>query len=205
MKLRSPVLGLALIFMGCGTAYPQVLNLSLDFNTPVTHSSRFNSGKTVKVDPALAFGFAIYTKSVFSDESSGRLGFFVGRQKLTVKFSEEVFDSVEYTALTVQGAAELRLVGGSSLNLSAGLAMGLSFMTDSSPCNEAFCNLPESAVLITPLLRAAFKISPKIAGYLAARGPYFVPDRHSIYPYKSGVVFAVGIELNAWSDLAPVD
>lgn len=204
-KRRVALLVIALTFMCCGSAYTQVLNLSFDFNTPATQSPRFNSGQAVEVDPSLAFSAGVFTKSVFSDESRGRFGFFVGRQKLTVRKSENKFDSVEYTAFTVQGATEFRVVGNANLNLSAGLAVGLSFLTDSSPCNEIFCDLPESAVLFTPLLRGAFRISPKFASYLEARWTYFMPDNHSIYPFESGVVFAVGIELNLWTDLGPSD
>ncbi len=171
-----------------------MLALSFDFNTPAAEAARSWGQEPKEVSSGLAFGLGLHNKSVFTGSSPFRFGIEVGRQKLTVGLPGFPGSDTSYTAFNVLGSADRRVVGSSNLNLSVGMAMGLSFMNDSRPCNEPFCNLPESVVLVTPRIKVAMRVSRKVAIFCDTRWATFLNDRGSTYPYKSGIVFAIGIE-----------
>ena len=129
-------------------------------------------------------------------ESCLNLAVFLGRQELAVRSGRS---GIKYSAFNAQACVDLRLLGNENLSLSGGLALGLSFMSDNLPCNELFCDVPGSVVLVTPSLRTNIRISSTVSGLLEIRGASCLEDRISTFPYRSGAVVAVGLEFSAAS------
>lgn len=193
-KSGMVLLGFSIAAFAFGTAKGQVLALSYDFNTPASEAASTWNQEPREVSSGLAVGLGFYSKPVFSRSSPLRFGVELGRQSLKVGVPGSQGSNTSYSLFNVLGSADRCVVGGSKLNLSAGVAMGLSFMNDSRPCNEPFCNFPESVVMVAPRIKVAVRVSDNVSAYLDTRYSGFLNDRESTYPYKSGVVLALGIE-----------
>lgn len=188
---------LAVLVSDACAAYGQAIDLSLDLNTPASHTPRFSEEETLDVNAAPAFNLGFFSKRAFAEGPPLRMGIVLGRQRLSVKPGASGAAGTRYTAINVQGRGDLQLLGNQNWRLSGGLAAGLSFTTDSTPCNEIFCDLPESVVLVSPSVRTTFRLSPTVSGVIEARGSVYMTDRNSTYPFMSGVIAAFGIEFSA--------
>lgn len=177
--------------------YGQALDLTIDLNTPASKAPQFSEVESLDVDAALGFSLGYFSRPAVGGGPPLRMGIIVGRQGLSVRPSGSTGSTTKFNAFRVQGRADLRFLGNENLNLSGGLALGLSFMSDTKPCNEMFCDLPSSVVLVTPSLRATVRISSKVSGIVDARWSVYMTDRNSTFPYKSGGIMAVGVELAA--------
>ena len=145
-------------------------------------------------------GLGLHNSSVFTPNSPVRFGIEIGFQKLTVELPSFPANNTSFSAFRVQGSVDRRVIGDSALNLSVGLAGGFSFIKDSGHCNELFCNLPKSGLLVTPSVEVAMRVSPKVAVFFDTRWTAYLNDGGSTYPYKNGVVFAVGVSFQKKSD-----
>lgn len=200
IRISNPRTVLAfLVVCSCGsaTAYGQVLDFLLDLNTPASHAQNTPESASLDVDAEIGFSLSYFSRSQFDDGWRSRWGIMVGRQGLGVAPVGAVGSSVSHTALNVQAGGDWRVVGSPRLNLSAGVVGGLSFMSNSAPCSEVFCNLPESVVLLSPNLKAAMRLSSRVSGILETRGSVYMTDSDATFPFRSGVIFAVGLEVRS--------
>ncbi len=186
---------LAVSGLASGSAKGQTFAASIDFGTPSVNTEKFAPYEPVEMDFAPAWALAIYSGSVFSSESRGRFGLVLGRQQVTARSLGTIAPPVRYTAFNVQLGTAIRIVGGSKLNLSVGLAAGLSFRTDNLSCNELGCTLPSSLILISPSVKATVHVTRKIAGILEVRSAAYIDDIRSSYPFESGMIVSVGVEV----------
>lgn len=193
-KKRIVLLVSSIAVLICGAANGQVLSLSYDFNTPAANARSSWGQEPKEVSRGLAFGLGLHNKSLFTRSSPLRFGLEFGYQRLTVGVPGFPGSDTSYSAFSVLGSADRRVVGGSSINLSVGVALGLSFLKDNRDCNAPFCDLPGSVILVTPRIKVGVRVSNKVATYFDVRWGAFMSDRGNTYPYKSGIVIAIGIE-----------
>ena len=176
-----------------GAVLGATLDLSFDLNTPASHERSSSGTENLDIDAQVAFSIGLFSSPLF-DSSRGRLGLELGRQGLSVRPVTTFGGGATYTAYNVLGRTDVRIVGTSKVNLSAGVGLGLSFLSNSIPCNELFCNLPGSVTLVAPSVKLAVRLSSKVSGFFDAKGSVYLTDRNSTFPYKSGAILAIGIE-----------
>lgn len=175
-----------LAFLATSAAHGQALDLMFDLNTPASHSPKFSDEESLDVDASLAVSLGFYSRHAFADGSPLRWGIVVGIQGLSV--------GAMYSAFRVQGRADYRFVGNERISLSGGLALGLSFMSDNIPCNAVLCDLPTEIILLTPSLRTSVRISSRVSAVFEAKGSLYMTDSNATFPFKSGLIVAVGLE-----------
>lgn len=194
---RGYSLGFVVIFLSITNqaAYSQAVDITFDLNTPVSdlHPRGFPARPDLRA--GVGFNLGYFPQGTFADNALGRMGFVVGRKRVSDKANGGVGREGPYTAYRVQGRADLNIWRNGPLNLRGGIALGLDFMTDSAPCNELFCGLPEPVVLVSPSVSAAVRISSKVSGIVEFRGSLYMTDRHTTFPFESGVVLSIGLEL----------
>ena len=181
-----------------GPAFGQALDLAFDFNTPAADAPKYPYQPPIDVEPGLGWTFGYFGRGTFAEGGPLRWGALVGYK--SVKVSPEGESSgYKYSALRFQGRGDIRLWTNRNFLLSGGLAAGVTFLSDNIPCYDAFCGLPSAAVVeVTPNLRFAGRISDIFSVFADVRGSLYLSDEASTFPYRSGAIFAVGVEVTAY-------
>ena len=181
--------------MGGGSAFAQAMAFSYDLNTPSYDEPRNSGQGEFTTDSGLTLGWGIYSRPVCSDCAATRIGLVIGYQAMTVKYDGIDYSGVEYQAVNVQAAVDHRLYGAPRLNLTIGVALGPSFINTSNP--ESFFGFPETALLVSPNLKVVLPVFEKASATIEARGAFLTGDRETTFPFESGGILAVGIEVHS--------
>lgn len=197
-RTRSAVLpALVISTILAGPAFGQAFDFAFDLNTPAADSPKYSRQAPIDVDAGLGWSFGYFGKSAFAEGGALRLGLLLGRQSMKVG-TVGGYPKYNYTAFRIQGRGDIRLWANRNFHLSGGLAAGLTFLSDNIPCNEFFCGLPSSVVEITPNLRITGRISDTFSLFLDARGSVYLSDHDSTFPFTSGAILSVGVEIAAY-------
>ena len=87
-------------------------------------------------------------------------------------------------------------------NLVLGLGVGLSFRTDINEnidwnyCDSAFCNLPEYEWVFTPGVQAIIPVVGNLSFTAGLEYNGTFEEAMATFPYQSGLLYLVGLELN---------
>lgn len=181
-----------------GPAFGQAFDFSFDFNTPAADEPKYSYQAPIDTDGGLGWTFGYFGRGAFAEGGAFRWGVLLGRKTMKVKRWGEN-EGYKYSVLRIQGTSDLRLWANRNFHLTGGLAAGLAFFGDNIPCNDSFCAWPSAAVEITPNLRLTGRISDGISLFLDARGSLYMSDATATFPYTSGVILAVGVEISAYT------
>ena len=169
---------------------------SYDLNTPSYDEPEYSDQREFTTDPGLTLGFGFYSRSVCSDCAATRIGLVIGYQSMTVK-PLGLDQGVKYQAVNVQAAVDHRIYGSPRLNLTIGAAFGPSFISNNTPNNELFGNSMQINLLVSPNLKVVLPIFEKVSATIEARGAFLTGDRDTTFPFDSGGILAVGIEVHS--------
>lgn len=171
------------------------LDFVIDLDTPAAAASPDWQREPIDTRSGLAFGLGYSSRAAFAPRGAFRFGAVVGRRSLTASAASSYYDGHEYTEFRIQGRAIADVLRRGRVVLSAELALGLSFLSDDIPCNEMFCELPESATIATPAVRASIRLSSRTGVVAGIRYPAYLNDWQSTFPFMSGMVIGLGLEV----------
>jgi len=175
----------------------QALELVFDLSTPATEISRYNASDPADVSPGLAFGLGYYSRPALEEGDRLRLGVLVGRRALRVSQSGSFTSEYDYSEFRIQGRAAVDILRSRNVAVCGEVALGLSFMSDNVPCNEMFCELPGTAIIATPCIRTNLRVSQRVSALVEYKYSAYLDEPETTYPFKSGSVLAIGIEVSA--------
>jgi hypothetical protein len=190
-------LGLMTLLAPTGFAWGQAFDLAIDLNTPAADAPRYFGQPPIDIDAGLGLSFGYFGRGAFADGRPFRLGALIGRQSLKVT-PQVGYAGYNYSALRFMGRGDTRLWANRTFYLSGGVGFGLTFLSDNIPCNEIFCGLPSTVVELSPNLRLSARISDTFAAFLDVRGSVYMSDQDATFPYRSGAILALGVEITAY-------
>lgn len=171
------------------------LDFVIDLDTPASAVSPNWQSEPIDARSGVAFGLGYSSRAAFAPGGSLRFGVVAGRRSLRASAASSYRDGHEYTEFRLQGRAIADVLRRKRVVFSAELALGLSFMSDDIPCNEMFCELPESVTIATLAAGASVRLSSRTAVVASIRYPAYLTDWQSTFPFKSGLVVGLGLEV----------
>ena len=180
-------------------ALGQALYLGLDLNSPSHDIPPGYQGAERSKDLSQGFSVGWFSKSFFDGKGVTRVGFVFRRRELTTQAATLDPSEWYYRATSAQFILDRKLFLNRWLLLTGGAGFGLTFFTeewengDTSP--DAW-NLPDTCWIFSPGIRAAFHSDFPITAFVEARGTVYLRDNEVTFPFKSGVVFSLGAQLN---------
>lgn len=183
--------------IGTGSAFAQAMHFSYDLNSPSYSEPRYAGQSEFTKDTGLTLGFGFYSRPVCADCSATRIGLVIGYQEIfTTPVGQDLF-KVKHKAVNIQAAVDRRVFRSSRLNLAVGVALGLSFISNNIPCNELFCGVAKTSLLVSPNLKAILPVSSNVSATIEVRGAVLTDDRATTFPFKTGGIVAIGIEVHS--------
>ena len=171
------------------------LDFVIDLDTPAAAVSPNWQREPIDTRSGVAFGLGYSSRAAFAPGGALRFGAVAGRRSLRASAASSNYDGHEYTEFRIQGRAIADVLRRNRVVLSAELALGLSFLSDDIPCNEMFCELPESVTIATLAAGASVRLSSRTAVVASIRYPAYLTDWQSTFPFKSGLVVGLGLEV----------
>jgi hypothetical protein len=195
LRVFCVLLVATLSLLAAGDAVSGSLDFMVDLDTPAAKVSPNGQREPIDTRDGLAFGLGYSSRPAFAPGGALRFGAVVGRRSLTTSAASAFYDGFDFTELRLQARAMVDVLRRSRFVFSTELALGLSFLSDNIPCNEMFCELPESATIATPAVRASIKMSRGACVLVSIRYPAYLNDWESTFPFRSGIVVGLGVEV----------
>lgn len=192
MKLTATIL----ILFIASAAFPQAMDIEFNCNIPTYEPLDLDDSINYQKSSSLSLTVGFFSKNWQQEDVTSRKGFIFHRH--AVKFGSIANPSYprEYQALFLQFGYQRKLLEYRKSDLIAGFETGMAFIDDNQGADVLFGNWPETSLNISPAVKLFIPMGARASAVFGAQGVIFLKDRQTTNPFRSGVVFSVGVELN---------
>lgn len=182
------------------TASGQAVCASFDLNTP-THSGRSGEDEPeFSTEAGFSWRVGLLSKNFAECDRSHRRSVFITHQTMNLTWDSPEAMTKHYSATSIEAGLDWLVLDRTWLRLSLGVAGGFTFVTyegkSDSGCDTPLCGLPDTNGLISGLGMCEFPVSSRLSGVLGVRGWILGGGREDTFPFESGPVVSVGIQVN---------
>ncbi len=192
VRLFAVVIWASLGCLAHGSASAQTMYFGADLNTPSQTAPGYS------LETGFGYSVELYSNAYRYSDATTRWGFLLGHQKLSTIRDQAEAEPYPYTATSLQWGRDWLVFKRPGILVAAGTGFGAVFVSEKDKeCYSAFCKLPNASWIFTPNVKVSVPLSSYLSLVSSVRGMVYVDNRAEMYPYESGVVFSIGIGLNA--------
>lgn len=195
--------GLTLLLLALtpvGEAAAQAMDFDFDLTVPTHDSPDVDGERLYNTDVRFNFGFGIHSRDFRRDERRHRWGLVFNRQSVHTHSVEPSEFWSSYINFSIQASYERLLWSQPRFDVVGGLATGPAIVSrtghPTESCNTAFCNFPDGSWVVTPSLRVMVPVFDAVKFTAGVRAFLYTADKASIFPFESGPVLTVGLEVS---------
>ncbi|MCP4145972.1 MAG: hypothetical protein GY752_11925 [bacterium] len=194
MKLTVTIL----ILLIASAAFPQAMDIEFDLNTPTYDTFYSDNQLNYSKSQNISLSFGIFTYNWQQENIKSRKGLVFHRQSVTMKSITENPYSSSYQAHNLRFCYQRKMIEFKSADLIAGLGTGFSAISKENQTEGEgpFSNMPDFTWHVTPDLKMIVPLGARISVVFGAKAVLLLGDKEATFPFKSGIMFSVGIELN---------
>ncbi|MBT3316804.1 hypothetical protein HN388_02400 [bacterium] len=192
MKLTATIL----ILFIASAAFSQAMDIEYNCNIPTYEPLDLDDSYNYNKLRSLSLTVGFYSNNWQQEDVTSRKGFIFHRHAFKFEPITENPYTREYQALFLQFGYQRKLWEYRNSDLIAGFETGMVFIDDNHSADVPFGNLPETSWNISPTVKLFVPMGERVSAVFGAQGIIFLKDKLTTNPFKSGVIFSVGIELN---------
>lgn len=180
-------------------AQAQAFYAGLDLNSPTSEIPPGYQGAERTKDLGMAYSFGFFSNSFIDGGGVTRTGLVVRKRSLTTQADTLDPSDFYYRETSLQFVVDRRLVRNRKLLLTAGAGIGTTFIDgewENGPVSSDDWGWPEGYWVFTPSIRAAYRSGYPVTVYAEAKNTFYSGDKAKTFPFQSGLVFAVGVQVN---------
>jgi hypothetical protein len=191
---------LALFALAPTVARGQAISVEYDLNTPAYTEPENPGGTEFDVEQGFSMRAGFMSQNYATSKARHRWSFFVGHQSLETTPHVTNPNTTKHSANSLEVGHDWLVFERSRVCLSLGVSAGLVLINHAdgyANSGDSFSiELPDGGWQLSGFGRCEFPVSSKFGLMVGIRGWLLTRDREDMFPFESGPVVSVGIQLS---------
>lgn len=178
----------------------QAISIEYDLNTPAYRTQGYEGAPDLDYSRRLSMRVGYLSKNFANSDRTQRWSLFSAHRGLDTMPPEIAPNVRHYSANSVEAGYDRLVFKRPWIGVSFGASAGAAVVTHedlySRQCDTLLCNSSDGGLFLTGSGTCVFPVSTKIGFVIGARGWVLSKGREAMFPFESGPVFSVGLQLS---------
>ena len=178
----------------------QAISIEYELNTPAYSSEGYEGAPELDYSRRLSMRVGYLSKNFANSDRTQRWSLFVAHRGLDTILPAIAPEVRHYSANSIEAGYERLVFKRPWICLSFGVSAGAAVVTHediySRQCDTLLCNSSDGGLFLTGSGTCVFPVSTKIGFVIGARGWVPSKGREAMFPFESGPVLSVGLQLS---------
>lgn len=178
----------------------QAISIEYDLNTPAYSSEGYEGAPDLDYSRRLSMRVGYLSKNFANSDGTQRWSLLFAHRGLDTMPPEIAPNVRHYSANSVEAGYDRLVFKRPWIGVSFGVSAGAAVITHediySRQCDTLLCNSSDGGLFLTGSGTCEFPVSTKIGLVIGARGWVLSKGREAMFPFESGPVLSVGLQLS---------